>query len=177
MAVDKGQALLKVIEKIPMFSRVGATNAAAVLQVCEFRALEVGGYLCKVREPSDEMAVLLSGRLGVYTDGDVEIATIEPVAPVGEMGLITGQPRSATVCALEKSSLLVLRKPAFERLMRHNVQICRQVYGNVIQILAIRVDDGRLRQIEAEGEFRALEGRLEDLRHETESLHQGVADT
>lgn len=175
MAVDKGQALLRVIEKIPMFSRVGATNAAAVLQACEFRALEAGGRLCRAGESSDEMAVLLSGRLGVYSGGEVEIATIVPVAPVGEMGLMTGQPRSATVRALEKSSLLVLRKPAFERLMRSNAQICRQVNGNVIHILADRVREGRMRQIEVEGEIRQMEVRLEEMRAETESLHGGGA--
>jgi len=170
MAVDKGQALLKVIEKIPMFSRVGATSAAAVLQACEFRTLGSHERLCRAGEPSDEMAVLLSGRLGVYSESGVEIAEIAPVAPVGEMGLITGQPRSATVGAQEKCSLLVLRKPAFERLMRANAQISRQVYGNVVEILARRVQDGRLRQVESEAEIRSLESQLEQMRSETEAL-------
>lgn len=177
MAVDKGQALLKVIEKIPMFSRVGAGSAAAVLQSCEFRALESHESLCMAGEPSDEMAVLLSGRLGVFSDGDVQIATIDPVAPVGEMGLITGQARSATVRALEKSSLLVLRKPAFERLMRGNVQICRQVYGNVIDILATREQEARVRHLEAEGELGSLEDQLTRMREETDSLRRGAAET
>jgi CRP-like cAMP-binding protein len=175
MAADKGQALLKVIEKIPMFSRVGAASASAVLQACEFRALDSGQRLCKVGEPSDEMAVLLSGSLGVYTEGDVQIATIAPVAPVGEMGLITGQARSATVCALEKCSLLILRKPAFERLMRGNVHICRQVFGNVVDILATRERDMRLREIEAGGQIDAMERQLAQMRAETDSLRRGVA--
>ncbi len=55
------------------------------------------------------------------------LASIDPVAPLGEMGLITGEPRSATVNALLDSTLLVLSKVAFPRLMRTDAQICPRV--------------------------------------------------
>tara|TARA_Y100000588_G_scaffold360585_1_gene420608 strand:+ start:257 stop:529 length:273 start_codon:yes stop_codon:yes gene_type:complete len=90
MGVDKAQALIKVIHKIPMFSNLAEINVRTILQVCGFRQPGADDYVCKDGEQSDEMLVLLSGQLGVFTEENVPIATIEPVAPVREMGLITG---------------------------------------------------------------------------------------
>ena len=128
----KSQALIKVITKIPMFNRVGDANATLILKACEFRTGEPGELVCTVNEPSDDFSILLSGSLGVFDRSNIQIAAIAPVAPVGEMGMFTGQPRSATVRVMEKSTLLVVKKVAFERLTRQSPQINRQVYGNVL---------------------------------------------
>jgi CRP-like cAMP-binding protein len=161
--VDKGKTLLKVIDKIPMFSGLGMENARLVLQLCEFRSTESGQVLCKVGEPSSEMLILLSGRLGVYNAEQVQLATIEPAAPVGEMGLITGQPRSATVRVIAPANLLVLKKVAFDRLMRSNGTICSKVYRNVIQTLAGRLVDSQRQQRVVEQECAERENDLLDL--------------
>ncbi len=59
MAVDKGQALIKVIDKIPMFSGLGVENAKKILQLCEFCSLGSGDDLCKGGDQSSEMFILL----------------------------------------------------------------------------------------------------------------------
>lgn len=70
-------------------------------------------------EISDCMYVLLSGRLLVKSDGKV-IAQIGRGQTVGEMGVITDDPRSATVVAMRESLLLKLEKSSFTDLwMRH----------------------------------------------------------
>ena len=97
---DKSQALLKVIGKIQMFSNLGQESATLVLKACEFRTSEAGDIVCRIADPSDDFSILLSGRLGVYDRQNMHIATVDPGAPIGEMGLFTGQPRSATVRVL-----------------------------------------------------------------------------
>lgn len=110
MEDDRAKALLRIIEKVPIFNNMGAENVKTVLQLCERRTVQPWDTLCKVREQSNDMAILLSGLLGVFNAENRQLSTIQPVALVGEVGLITGQPRTATVRAIQQSSMLVLGK-------------------------------------------------------------------
>ena len=146
-----------------MFQGLGSDHTILVLQSCAFRGVASGECICQVNGQSDEMYILLSGQLGVYNEGQILLANIDPVAPVGEMGLITGQPRSATVSALCDSNLLVLRKVTFDRLMRSNGKLCVQVYRSVIEAMGQRLGESRaegqrvvLRRTELEGKLGEL---------------------
>jgi CRP-like cAMP-binding protein len=171
---DKLKALLPVVHKIPVFGDLPKQDEALVLQACEFKWAKQGEILYQVRQPSDDLSILLTGRLSVGGDGGVEIATIAPVNLVGEMGLFTGQPRSATVRAAENSNLLVLKKVAFERLMRNNTTINRSVSPNIIRTLHHRGLETMDRAAATQRELDALEAQLESMRQETKTL-QGVA--
>jgi len=167
----KAQALLKVVEQIPMFSHVGRENAARVVQACEVRHLDAGAILCRVREASDALHILLSGRLTVVTENGIDLAQIDPVAPVGEMGMLTGQPRSATVRAHQRSTILSLRKAAFEGLMRKHLAIARQVHRNVLLILATRLVEAHDNHDQEQARLHELERRLERAQEEVRTLH------
>jgi len=166
----KTQALLKVVELIPMFSSVGQENAARVVRACEVQHLDDGAILCRVREPSDALYILLSGGLTVLSESGVDLAQIEPVAPVGEMGMLTTQPRSATVRAHKRSTVLSLRKAGFEVLMRKHLAISRQVHQNVLTTLTARVVDSQQNHDTQLKSLQSLRRRLEAARAEFASL-------
>lgn len=166
MTVDKSQALLKVIDRIPTFAGLGQDSAKLILGLCEFRSAEIGQTLCHAGGQSDEMFVLLSGQLAVVNGDQVQLAVISPVAPVGEMGLITGQPRSATVRTTARANLLVIRKAGFDRLMRSNGVICTQVFRNVIQTMARRLGDSRQAQRRLHDECDQLAESLRSLQEQ-----------
>lgn len=170
MAVDKSQALLKVIDKIPTFAGLGPESSRLILGLCEFRAIEAGQTVCRAGGQSDEMYVLLSGQLAVFNEDQVKLAAISPVAPVGEMGLITGQPRSATVRAAARANLLVIKKAGFDRLMRSNGVLCAQVFRNVIQTMARRLDDSRQTQRRLHDECDQLAQSLRSLQEERDGV-------
>lgn len=157
-----------------MFGNLGTDNARKILLACEFRQAGSWEVLCTVREASNELFILLSGQLGIYTDANVQLATVQPVAPVGEMGLITGEPRSATVKALERSNLLVLKKPAFESLMRNHGDICLKVYCNVIQTLWGRLGQSRRQQREVSLDLDDHQSHLQRVEREISRLRDPV---
>jgi CRP-like cAMP-binding protein len=173
---DKAKALLRIIEKIPIFENMGADNVRAVLQLCERRTAQPGEILCKVREQSNDMAILLSGQLGVFTAENRQLSTVQPVSLVGEVGLITGQPRTTTVRAIQQSSLLVLHKTAFDRLMRSNAAICLCVYRNVGRTMMGRYEEAELQGRELARELAASDERLHQLHEELEALRSGQAE-
>ncbi|MGH2364061.1 MAG: patatin-like phospholipase family protein [Chloroflexota bacterium] len=77
-----------------------------------------GEVLCRQGEPADHLYYLASGRLSVAFHGEHgaerQVGEVSPGEYVGEMGVLTGDPRSATVHALRDSELLVLDRAAFD---------------------------------------------------------------
>lgn len=79
-----------------------------------------GQTVVREGEAADSFFIVVRGRLGVYhqdDDQEREINTLGPGEFFGEIGLLGGVPRIATVRALEPSELLRLDKAAFEKLV------------------------------------------------------------
>jgi len=63
----------------------------------------------------------------------VRLATIEPGGYFGEMSLMTGEPRSATVTALTEARLLEVGKEAFGRILAAQPDLVEQL-GAALQV-------------------------------------------
>lgn len=104
----------------PMIGNLGAAALATLSAVMEWRELEAGATLFEQAAVSDGLYLLLYGRLVATRremDGRVhDIGTVSPGEPAGEIGLFTGEPRSARVWALRNSEVLYLSKQGFEHL-------------------------------------------------------------
>lgn len=130
---------IQAVKRIPLFQGLKTEQALALLKISEQRVLEPRAKLVAFGDPSREMFILLSGQLSVRTRDGVQIAIIAPIAPVGEMGIFTGEPRSATVTAIDKAALLVLGKLHLDNLMRRNPDIELAISRNLITTLSERL--------------------------------------
>src|ERR1700681_5107394 len=78
------------------------------------RSLAVGQLLCQFGDPPGPMYIILSGKLIVYRPNpkrpyeNLELAQLGPGAVVGEVAPILGQLRSASVRAIDASTLLTV---------------------------------------------------------------------
>lgn len=142
--------LLRVLKKTSMFRALKLEQAKKLLGICEIRNYRAGEVLYKEASPSKEMFMLLSGRLAVRKGGRAVIAEITPVDLIGEMGVITGQVRSAQVVVMEDSMGLTLRKDRLNILLKQDVELDRKILKNIIGILCqkIREDGARLEEYE-----------------------------
>ncbi len=77
------------------------------------------------------MFIVESGRLGVSVHGKVgqsqRLAVLEEGAAFGEISLLTGDPRTATVRALTESTLLEIDKSTLSPILRENPSICGMI--------------------------------------------------
>ena len=84
-------------------------------------ALRAGGQLFAAGDESDALYVVISGRLEVRleeADGAFRsIAQIGAGEVVGELGVLTGERRSASTFAVRDTELIMLGRDAFENLM------------------------------------------------------------
>jgi CRP-like cAMP-binding protein len=145
---ESGEKLRALIGRIPIFSGLPAGGCETILSLCTKIALDRGDILCTRGEPSDSMFLLLFGKLAVRIEDSAVIATIDPVTSIGEMGVFTGEPRSATVEAMERSALLRLASADIDHLTEAHPEIGIPVMRNVIRILAERVSADNMRILE-----------------------------
>jgi len=109
------------LRRAPLFASL---NDEELLQVCrrlESKRVPRGGVICTEGEPGDAFYIIRSGAVIVFTTREGEEKRLNELYRgdfFGEMALLTGEPRSATVRALLDVDLLVLSKHSFEEIIR-----------------------------------------------------------
>ena len=181
MATNTGKLLVQVLSKIPIFKGLSSSQVKMILGLCAHKSYNIGYELCRNNTPSDEMYVLLSGELVVIGE-DTRVATILPVTTVGEMGLITGEPRSATVEVSKPSNIFVVKKRVFDALLRKDSTVRATVYKNIIDVLCdklnndnARMSDYQLEQKRSEVQVSALERQLLEEKRRSDAVIKMVA--
>ncbi|MEF3192242.1 MAG: cyclic nucleotide-binding domain-containing protein [Campylobacterales bacterium] len=81
------------------------------------RRYNVNEILFRENDPGEEMFLILQGQCSVSIQGN-EIATLGVGDFFGEMALLDGLPRSATVQAIENMAVLVIDAKNFEQVIR-----------------------------------------------------------
>lgn len=108
------------LRSVPLFRDLPADTLAALMQDMAQRRLDAGELLFSQGDEGAECFVILDGSLEVLTyingaEHRLEIYRAGQI--IGEMALIDRSPRSASVRALEFSTLLVLTEREFVRLI------------------------------------------------------------
>ncbi|MBT8203459.1 MAG: cyclic nucleotide-binding domain-containing protein [Acidimicrobiia bacterium] len=91
--------------------------------------------------------LLVSGRLNITTEHNGAarlLASLGPGSIVGEMALLTGAPRSATITSIRHSRLLRLGADAFERIVLRDADVLLQVARTVVRRLEASDHDRQL---------------------------------
>lgn len=108
--------MLELLAAVPPFDRCGRPELEQVAQRTSIVEEPVGAVLMAQGERGSEMAIIIEGRVAIVRDGTV-IAERGPGEVIGEMALLSGMPRTATVIVLTEVRLLVIRHPEFDALM------------------------------------------------------------
>ncbi|MBN1418272.1 MAG: cyclic nucleotide-binding domain-containing protein [Planctomycetes bacterium] len=125
-----------------LFGSLDDRTIEALESLMEWRRLPGGETLFRQGDPGDSLYVLLSGRLRVIAedpDGDRRVLNdVGPGESVGEMALLTGDPRSATVLAVRDSQLVRISSAAWETIRDRHPRV---ILG-MARILARRLARG-----------------------------------
>lgn len=130
---------LVVLRNVPLFSGLEEQELERLSRVAVRRRAGRGDQVVRSGESADALLILLTGRAKV-TNFDEEgreiiLAWLGPGEFFGEMGLIDGNARSASVVAVENCELLAIGKQEFQRCMQENFQVAQKL----MQILVRRL--------------------------------------
>jgi CheY-like chemotaxis protein len=163
-----GNKLVQIVQKIQIFKGLTTDQIRKVLASCSHKIYQAGDLVCRNNTPSDDMFILIAGELAVVTVEGIRVATISPVTTVGEMGVFTGQPRSATVEATRKSNIFSIRRIQLEQMLRDDQKMRVMIYRQVVDVLAgkltgdnVRLRDYQIDKGSSEDRLAMLERQLE----------------
>lgn len=108
----------EVLKKVPFFRTLGKESIDFIVERLKFKHFEQGETVVSIGEPGDCMYIIISGQVKVVIPkpdgGETVIAYLASGDYFGEMALLTGEPRSATVITTQPSEMFMLHKNDFE---------------------------------------------------------------
>src|SRR5205823_2387869 len=119
-------------------------------------------------EPSDSLYILARGQVGIFRDAAPgssparpRLATLAAPAYFGEMGLLTGQARTATILGESEVLCYRLDKTAFEAIIQARPELAEAMSRTVVERQA--ANDATLASLSAEARARATGTRAGEL--------------
>lgn len=121
-----------VLSGLPLFNGLDSDILGEIAAAAEWLSLPGGATLFAAGESSDALYVVLSGCLGVFSpehsrDRRRFMGRVLAGDTVGEMGLISGRPRSAHVAALRDSELVRISGGSFNRIFGRHPQAMMRI--------------------------------------------------
>jgi CRP-like cAMP-binding protein len=118
-------AKVDLLKSVSLFSGMGRAELEQVAQLLDEVDVPAGKVLMRQGEPGHEMFIIAKGRVQVERNGKV-IAERGPGAAMGEVALLSEGPRTATVTAIEPSTLFYAAHREFHSLMdsHPSVRLC-----------------------------------------------------
>ena len=124
---------------VPIFAGFSDHDLRKVTAACRTDTFEQGDVLVKAGSESTELLLILSGTAIVRADSGAAIARLAEPETIGEMGVLTGEPRSATVDAFRPCECAVISRDALQEILRDSPPAYSQLHQNVIKVLADRL--------------------------------------
>jgi small-conductance mechanosensitive channel/CRP-like cAMP-binding protein len=118
----------RVLSNVDLFSTLSEAQRADLASATVAHTFGDGEAIVRQGEPGHSMYVLCSGRVAVVLEpGRQEVGVIEQGGYFGEMSLLTGEPRTATVVARGEAVVLELDAALFRRLGEQSPLALEQV--------------------------------------------------
>ena len=104
------------LRKVPLFDHCSKRELAGLAALVDELELPEGQTLAREGERGKEFLVLADGIADFASGGEV-VNRLGPGDFFGEISLVTGEPRTATVTTRSPSRLLIFSAPAFRSLL------------------------------------------------------------
>jgi CPA1 family monovalent cation:H+ antiporter len=133
--LDLGLELAEMLMKVPMFAGLDKAQLGRLAQLLNTELAVPGEYVIRVGESGDRMFFIGSGALEVRVGGRA-VRKLERGDFVGEMALLTNQPRNADVIALAYTNVLALKRRDFDVFLRDHPQLKAKIEAEAAERLA-----------------------------------------
>jgi CRP-like cAMP-binding protein len=129
-------AKIELLKRVPLFERCSQRELGQIAMLADELDLPAARKLTSEGTGGFEFIVLVQGEADVVRKGKV-VNELGPGDFVGEIALVTGQPRTATVKTRGPSRILVVTASGFRSLMRD----VPAIQDKVLAALTARIPD------------------------------------
>ena len=123
------------LKQVPLFSELSKRQLARLARDCQEHTIPPGTTLVREGSMSGVSFFIIADGEAIVTIGDKQIATLGPGDYFGELELINGRERNATVTTTTPLRCLVMRFWDFRRFARQNPDVTWKLLQHVVDIL------------------------------------------
>lgn len=127
----------EILQKVELFRQLSLDEFEELLGLMGEQVYERGDTVCLAGEIGDEAYVIMDGELEIYVGASEEklVARLGPGEICGEICLLMGDKRTATMKAAQLTTLLVINKDSFNRFLTNN-----KALGYLVKKLSLRLE-------------------------------------
>jgi sulfate permease, SulP family len=118
-------------------------DAAALIHRCQRIEVDAGETIVRAGDAADSMHFILDGRVGIMIPADEDrttrVRSLGRYTTIGEMGLVSHAPRSATIQAEIASILYVLSADHFEAIKADDPALSQKLLTYFVSVMAERL--------------------------------------
>jgi CRP-like cAMP-binding protein len=132
-------AIMAELLAVDVFSALNLDTLARIARQSSIRTFSVGDQICRYGEASDTMFILLRGETEAWVQGEqgrVVFRREKPGAVFGEIGVITGAPRTASVEVVSSAAeVIAIPRETIEDLVNSDLHAARAILDVVSSYL------------------------------------------
>ena len=121
---------IKLLKSVDLFSPLYDEHLTIFAKIANYKCYHKGELVLQQNDTENQSFFLIaSGQAKVSISGvdgaEVTLAILNPGEFFGEMSLLDGEPRSASVIAVQKCNLLVIRRDDFLNELEKNSKLAK----------------------------------------------------
>ncbi len=129
-----GWMLRDLLQKVSYFQHCGDVELRKVIEKGYRKKLVSGEIICRENDPGDSFYLILSGAVEVFVESlDQRIAIRKAGEFIGEMSLLMGTPRTATLRTLEETILFVVDRDNLQSLLEQHHELADKIAEELSQ--------------------------------------------
>jgi CRP/FNR family transcriptional regulator, cyclic AMP receptor protein len=138
------------LRTIPLFQDITDEHLNELIGVLERVEFKEGEELFKAGEKPSHLVLLVDGEVSLREEGETRFR-LRPIAPIGELGALTGLRRNTTAVATQQSAILRVSTATLMQFFESHGDVAFPFYHNLLRVVAdkIRRDMRRLTEMRA----------------------------
>jgi small-conductance mechanosensitive channel len=116
--------MVRMFEKVPVLAPLSPEERAQLAHQVKIEPFGEGEIIVRQQEAGDSLYIITKGTCEVLLESDSrhfkQVAVLKKGDFFGEMSLLTGEPRSATVRAIEDTEVIMIQKAIFSEILTAN---------------------------------------------------------
>ena len=160
-------AIIKQLRAIPALNSFNDNDLRGILKLSRMIKCEPGEKIIEEGESDNWIYFLVSGKVGIQKEGETITVLKRRGDLFGEMGIIDGSPRSASIVAIEETACLAVDASYIDQLKGDEKMAFTAILYRVFsEILASRLRDADIQLVKEREEKIRLQAEIKKLKSE-----------
>ncbi len=126
------------LHAIPLFQGITEQHLHALLGAFETLSLPAGAVLFEAQDEPQHFHILTSGEVELR-EGDALRFTLTPIAPIGELGALTGLQRNTTAVTTKPSEVYRISRTALMDFFERHGDVAFPFQHNLLHVVAMKI--------------------------------------